>query len=85
MKVSARHGDTGFIKNRRGISVSLDGEPIFDCVVADEEKSEVIVRERGDDGQLIMDEYGVREITKFGHVYISIPSCATTRTRAPSA
>jgi hypothetical protein len=45
--------------------------------VADEEKGEVVVRERGGDGQLIMDVSGFREITKFGHVYISIHSCAS--------
>ncbi len=70
MRVSARPGDLGFIKDRHRISVSLDGEPIFDCVVADEEKGEVIVRERGDDGQLIMEASGFREITKYGHVSI---------------
>ena len=73
MRVSARFGDQGYIRNRSGIMVCLDGERIYDCILADEEEGLVIVHPRDSNGRLIVHGDRVREVERRGRVVIKMP------------
>jgi hypothetical protein len=78
MRVSARPDDLGYIRNRSGICVYLDGERVFDCVLADEDAGFVIVRPRDSAGRLIVDGDRVREVERRGNVVISHADVASS-------
>jgi hypothetical protein len=70
MRVSARTNDSGFVADRSGIKVFLNGEQIFDCILADEEAGIVVLRERDAAGKLIVDGDHLREVERSGRVVI---------------
>lgn len=78
MRVSARPNDRGYIPNRSGIRVYLDGERMFDCIVADEEAGVMIVRPRDSAGRLFVDGDRVREVERRGHVVINRAGVASS-------
>jgi hypothetical protein len=83
MRVSARPGDQGYIRDRSGICVYLDGERVFDCVLADEDAGFVIVRQRDSSGRLFVD--GDHEVERRGNVVISCADVAFSSSSAGTA
>jgi hypothetical protein len=71
MRVSARINDCGFVANRAGILITLDGVNVRDCVLADDQAGIVVVRVRDNNGVLVSENGDrLREVTRRGVVCI---------------
>lgn len=70
MRLSVYRTDRGYSAEAYRYEVLLDGVPLHDCVVADEEQGAATVYMRDADGNLMHDGSRVREKTMFGDVRI---------------
>ena len=70
MRMSARVGDHGYVRDRGGLTVLLNEEVVKDCVVADEEAGYVITHVRDGKGRLVGNAGELSEVTRRGKVTI---------------
>lgn len=70
MRVSARKGDQGYVSDRRGIRIFLNGHAVTDCVCADEEAGEVVVLARDARGHFLSNGERITEVVKRGRVEV---------------
>jgi hypothetical protein len=78
MRVSVCKDDRGYLVNRRGVRVFLDGVAVHDCRVADEEAGYVITAARDELGNLIHDGQQIKEIKREGRVVVVIDRAASS-------
>lgn len=73
MRISTRKEDAGYFGYVSGITVSLDGIEVKDCIMADDALGECLVYSRDDSGNLKVVNGEIPTKTLLGKVEINIP------------